>query len=515
MMTVNDVSYDVYRANLVWDLGSPLDDEMSEHRFADNNELKYSLRSLEKHAKWIRNVYIVTNGQVPHWLNVSHPKIRLVTHEHIFPNKSHLPTFSSPAIESHLHRIDGLSERFLYFNDDLMLGAPIWPEDFYTRSKGYRFHLAWSLPGCNANCPNAWISDGYCDRACNTTECEFDGGDCDLSAARNRTNQYENARQAFVSQGKFLFPEFYCAPGCSTSWLADKYCDNACNNLNCSFDMGDCGVDKYISNELLEIPLYQTLEQTKIVRIPSETFVFYFNFSSPLNVRMLKATYEENQLVRTIAVVNKFSILTVLLMPDSFAKRVNQPDLNVVIINLQAAYNQTDTHREIQHNMTLLIELNSYNRSTTVVESTTKRQETITRKRIQIKQDDLGPKLIPRSTVAQPRVDLTKLKYENQVFQNLYQSYLGYLRWSMSNGYLTENGLMHKLAKFDEKVNSEWEKSYRQMMANVDLDRMEKDDRDEVETLFDILFNSSSSSSSNLLNQYERSALLDLYLKGK
>ena len=48
-----------------------------------------------------------------------------VTHEDIFPNKSHLPTFSSPAIEAHIHRIPGLSQRYIYFNDDVMFGKEV------------------------------------------------------------------------------------------------------------------------------------------------------------------------------------------------------------------------------------------------------------------------------------------------------------------------------------------------------------------------------------------------------
>ena len=53
----------------------------------------YSLRSLEKFAPWIRNVYLVTNGQVPSWIDVSHPRLKIITHDMIFPNTSHLPTF--------------------------------------------------------------------------------------------------------------------------------------------------------------------------------------------------------------------------------------------------------------------------------------------------------------------------------------------------------------------------------------------------------------------------------------
>jgi hypothetical protein len=122
----------VHRANVVWDTGVQWKDGLSKNRFIDKNELKYSMRSLERYAPWIRNVYIVTNGQVPAWLNQSHPRVRIVTHDEIFPNKSHLPTFNSAAIESHLHKIENLSEHFLYYNDDTLLTAPIGLVDFYS-----------------------------------------------------------------------------------------------------------------------------------------------------------------------------------------------------------------------------------------------------------------------------------------------------------------------------------------------------------------------------------------------
>jgi len=59
----------------------------------DHNELLYSLRSIERYAPWVRKIFIVTNGQIPNWLNVNHPRIQIITHEMIFPNKSHLPSF--------------------------------------------------------------------------------------------------------------------------------------------------------------------------------------------------------------------------------------------------------------------------------------------------------------------------------------------------------------------------------------------------------------------------------------
>lgn len=59
----------------------------------------------------------------------------------IFQNCSHLPTFSSPAIETHIHRIPGLSQKFIYLNDDVMFGRDVWPDDFYTHSKGQKVLL--------------------------------------------------------------------------------------------------------------------------------------------------------------------------------------------------------------------------------------------------------------------------------------------------------------------------------------------------------------------------------------
>ena len=69
----------------------------SDFRFIQMDELKYSLRSVEKFAPWIRNIYIVTNKQVPSWLNLDNPKIKIIDHTEIIPEKF-LPTLlSSPA----------------------------------------------------------------------------------------------------------------------------------------------------------------------------------------------------------------------------------------------------------------------------------------------------------------------------------------------------------------------------------------------------------------------------------
>ena len=111
-------------------------EDTSESRFQDFNQLLYSLRSIEQYAPWIRRVYIVTNGQIPNWINLT--SVTMVNHKSIFTEPSHLPNFNSLAIETHLHEIPGLSENFIYFNDDLSLMSPTCPEDFWMPETGYK-----------------------------------------------------------------------------------------------------------------------------------------------------------------------------------------------------------------------------------------------------------------------------------------------------------------------------------------------------------------------------------------
>lgn len=123
------------------------DDSAGPDRFRSRDELRYSLRSLEQFAPWVRTVYLVTNGQVPAWLDRSHPRLRLVRHSEIFPDVNDLPTFSSFAIEANLHRIAGLSEHYLYFNDDILLGRPVSRDDFWTPGTGRQLYFeTWPLP---------------------------------------------------------------------------------------------------------------------------------------------------------------------------------------------------------------------------------------------------------------------------------------------------------------------------------------------------------------------------------
>jgi hypothetical protein len=110
-----------------------------EGRFRDNHELRYSLRALETFFPDHGHVYIVTDAQAPDWLRPS-DRLTLVDHRDLMPEAS-LPTFDSGNIESWIHHIPGLSERFFYCNDDVFFGAPVQLADWF-HPKG--FHVAWS-----------------------------------------------------------------------------------------------------------------------------------------------------------------------------------------------------------------------------------------------------------------------------------------------------------------------------------------------------------------------------------
>ena len=92
-------------------------------RYRDNGELRFNLRALEKFFPNHGHVYIVTDGQTPRWLR-SNTGVTVIDHKDLLPSGQG-PVFDSGNIESYLHRIQGLSERFIYMNDDVFFGAPV------------------------------------------------------------------------------------------------------------------------------------------------------------------------------------------------------------------------------------------------------------------------------------------------------------------------------------------------------------------------------------------------------
>ncbi|SFB99401.1 Stealth protein CR1, conserved region 1 [Streptomyces aidingensis] len=108
-----------------------LDKEINESRYTSHDELRYSLRSLAMYAPFVRHIYLVTDGQCPHWLDRDAEGITVVDHRDIFPDDGVLPVFNSHAIETRLHHIEGLSDHYLYFNDDVFVGRRVSAEHFF------------------------------------------------------------------------------------------------------------------------------------------------------------------------------------------------------------------------------------------------------------------------------------------------------------------------------------------------------------------------------------------------
>lgn len=99
-------------------------------RFRDWDNLYFWFRGVEKFTPWVNKVFIITWGHLPQWLNVDNPKLEVVKHEDYIPEE-YLPTYSSRTIELNLHRIKNLSEKFVYFNDDMFIINEMKETDFF------------------------------------------------------------------------------------------------------------------------------------------------------------------------------------------------------------------------------------------------------------------------------------------------------------------------------------------------------------------------------------------------
>lgn len=106
--------------------------DTSEVRFRDWDNLQYWFRGVEQFAPWVNKIFFLTWGHVPRWLNQSNPKLEIIKHEDFIPTR-YLPTFNSHTIELNMHRIKGLSQQFVYFNDDMFLTSPVSKEMFFKK----------------------------------------------------------------------------------------------------------------------------------------------------------------------------------------------------------------------------------------------------------------------------------------------------------------------------------------------------------------------------------------------
>ncbi len=106
------------------------ENDQSKIRYRDWENLKYLFRGIEKYAPWVNNVFFITYGHLPSWLNVNNDKLKIIKHSDYIPEE-YLPTFSANPIELNFHKIKDLSENFVYFNDDMFITDYVKEEDFF------------------------------------------------------------------------------------------------------------------------------------------------------------------------------------------------------------------------------------------------------------------------------------------------------------------------------------------------------------------------------------------------
>ena len=121
--------------------------DASIQRYRDWDLLKYWFRGIEKYAPWVNRIHFVTWGHIPKWLNTNNTKLNIVKHIDYIPAE-YLPTFNARTIDLNLHRIEGLTENFVFFNDDFYLIDNVKPTDFFTTSG-----VPMDSIGLNVHCP--------------------------------------------------------------------------------------------------------------------------------------------------------------------------------------------------------------------------------------------------------------------------------------------------------------------------------------------------------------------------
>ena len=108
------------------------EDSAGDDRYVDNGLFRFWFRSIEKFAPWVNKIFFITYGHLPEWLDTSNPKLVIVNHKDYMPQE-YLPTFNFVPLALNLHRIKGLSEHFVLFNDDMYLTSPCDKKVFFKK----------------------------------------------------------------------------------------------------------------------------------------------------------------------------------------------------------------------------------------------------------------------------------------------------------------------------------------------------------------------------------------------
>ncbi len=189
------------------------------YRYRDYGLMQYWFRAVEKNLPWVRKIHFVTWGHLPPFLYTSNPKLNIVRHQDFMPEGT-LPCFNSSALEMNMFRIKGLSEHFIYFNDDMFVLRPMAKRDFFTENgipclqftesppihKGYRG--SWQTNYINdMSIINQYFNKQQCQRGCFGKYFSI------------KYNWYDNVRSLAL---KLLFPNVYT--GFKTFHAATPFC---------------------------------------------------------------------------------------------------------------------------------------------------------------------------------------------------------------------------------------------------------------------------------------------------
>ncbi|MFA0698832.1 hypothetical protein AB4585_29360, partial [Vibrio sp. 10N.222.49.C9] len=105
---INDKNWRSKRSSFI-DGYSQNMDAVSDARYRDMGTLKFVLRSIEKNCPWFNKIYLITDSQIPDWLDMNSQRVVVVDHNQMFLDLNDLPVFNSVAIEMNLHNIKDLS----------------------------------------------------------------------------------------------------------------------------------------------------------------------------------------------------------------------------------------------------------------------------------------------------------------------------------------------------------------------------------------------------------------------
>jgi hypothetical protein len=186
------------------DLELTVRDAYDDSRYRNRDELKYSLRSVEMYADFVRHVYIVTDDQVPAWLDTDNPRVSIVSHKELFGDLGQLPTFNSHAIEATLHRIEGLAEHYVYLNDDFLFTRRVRPNTFFASNGLSYFYPSRAL----ITAPGISVEGRSVDNAARKSQATVLAGFDRLLTQKIRHAPYAQRRSVLFEAERILPEEF-------------------------------------------------------------------------------------------------------------------------------------------------------------------------------------------------------------------------------------------------------------------------------------------------------------------